>query len=745
MSCNIDILSFTATLKSYCRVNSRRFKNFPLLMAKKTHHVDKEFNQSELLGFIGENLKLTLDAEQFEQRVDKAQRLIQICEQIELDTEAKQAAFLCVFSPFNSAQTIQIREAMGEAVSEMIAGVAQMENISAFSITHQQSSKQGAVSDENLRKMLIAMVNDVRVVLIKLVDQVDVLRNIKNEADEVKKATAQITLDVYARLANRLGVWYLKWEMEDYALRYLEPSDYHQIAQELSEKRVDRERYIEQFINQIDQSLATANLSAKIYGRPKHIYSIWRKMRLKGLSFANILDIRAVRVLVDNIDQCYTALGLVHTQWSYLPGEFDDYIATPKPNGYQSIHTAVIGPNEKVVEVQIRTHSMHEENELGVAAHWRYKENSSRDQSIDNKIQWLRQLLEWKDDLTENESLSTQFEAETGESRVYVFTPKGRVIDLPEGSTAIDFAYAVHTEIGHRTRGTRINQTMRPLDTPLKTGDQVEIITVKSGGPSRDWVAVAGYIKTNRARARITHWFKTADKDQHLALGREKLERELSRKHLSDLSYDKIASAQPYDSVDEMMIALGIGEVKLTRLLSPFITEKPAASASSPVSNRAHKPSSGENQFMVQGVGKLKTQIANCCQPMPGEEIIGYITRGRGITIHQSQCSNIKNLKEDDLNRLIDVSWGQTSDAQYVMSLSVLAYNRQNLLHDVTEALKNEHVQILKAVLDIQEDESVVLIHLDIQLRGQQRIQPLLSKVKNIPNIIEVKRIFSKN
>ncbi len=589
--------------------------------------------------------------------------------------------------------------------------------------------------------MLIAMVNDVRVVLIKLADQVDLLRNIKDAEDTARRDIAQLTLDVYARLANRLGVWYLKWEMEDYAMRYLEPEAYHQVAKELDEKRVDRERYISAFIERIEQSLEASGLRAKVYGRPKHIYSIWRKMKLKGLSFSNILDIRAVRILVDTIDQCYTALGQVHTQWQYLPGEFDDYIATPKLNGYQSIHTAVIGPQGKVVEVQIRTREMHEENELGVAAHWRYKENTGKDQSIDNKIQWLRQLLEWKEDLNADSNLATRFDAELEESRVYVFTPKGRVIDLPQGSTPIDFAYAIHTEVGHRTRGTRINQQMRPLNTALKTGDQVEIITVKSGSPSRDWIALPGYIKTNRARARISHWFKTADRDQHLALGREKLERELTRRRLQAASYDKIAAANEYENSDEMMVALGAGDVKASKLLNAFAgREDPAERL--PV-GRVRKSRPEKDEFIVQGVGKLKTQIANCCQPVPGDDIIGYITRGRGITIHRQHCSNILNLPEEDLNRLIDVSWGQSDETEYMVSVSVLAYNRSNLLHDVTNVMKDSKVSILKAVLDMQEDDSIVRISLDLEIGGRERLARVLNQVRSIPNVLEVRRLVS--
>lgn len=690
------------------------------------------------MSFVKDELKLDYASDKLILRTVKAKRLVVLCQHIDLDKDALIAAYLSAFGPFTIPHLDIVRAQYGVVIAEMIQGVAQMENISAFS-----NSSQDTVSNENLRKMLIAMVNDVRVVLIKLVDQVDTLRNIKHETEQVQREIAQLTLDVYARLANRLGVWYLKWEMEDYALRYLEQAAYRQVAHELDEKRSVREAYIEQFIGNIDQSLKAAGLNARVYGRPKHIYSIWRKMKLKGLSFDNILDIRAIRVLVDSIDQCYTALGLVHTAWHYLPGEFDDYIATPKLNGYQSIHTAVIGPEDKVVEVQIRTHEMHSENELGVAAHWRYKENTNKDQGIDNKIQWLRQLLEWKQDLSSEESLANQFDAEVEETRIYVFTPLGRVIDLPEGSTAIDFAYAIHTEVGHRTRGTRINQKMRPLNTHLQTGDQVEILTVKSGSPSRDWIALPGYIKTNRARGRINNWFKVKDRDQHLLLGREKLERELSRRRLTGIAFEKIASSNRFESPDEMMVALGAGDIKVSKLLNPFTEKEVQHSVKSAPSRTRKKPASSKAAFFVHGVGKLKTQIANCCRPVPGEDIVGFITRGRGVTIHRSQCPNILNLPEDDLARLIDVTWGQTEEQNYVVSVRVLAYNRSNLLHDITNTMKDNNVNIVKALLDIQEDNSIAKISLDLEFSGQHHLAQLLNQVNNIPNVLEVKRLVS--
>lgn len=668
--------------------------------------------------------------------VDKATRLFELCVQIELDSEALTAAYLFPFTPFSASQRKAVQTKFGQAVCDAIDGVVQMENISAFS-----KAKQGMVSDENLRNMLIAMINDVRVVLIKLADQVDVLRHLKTASEQTKRDVAQLTLDVYARLANRLGVWYLKWEMEDYALRYLEPDDYHHIAKQLVEKRRDREQYIESFIARLEKEVTQVNLQAKVVGRPKHIYSIWRKMKSKGLSFENIFDIRAVRVLVENIGQCYTALGLVHTQWKYLPGEFDDYIATPKPNGYQSIHTAVIGPADKVIEVQIRTYDMHENNELGVAAHWRYKEKTGSNARIDDKILWLRQLLQWKQDVGGEEGVALAFDVETEQSRIYVFSPMGKVIDLPLGSTAIDFAYAIHTEVGHKTRGTRVNQKMRPLNTQLKMGDQVEIITVKTPSPSRDWITLSGYVKTNRARARISHWFKGEDKSYHISLGREKLERALNQRHFSDLSFEKISSTARYETTNDMLRDLGSGEVKISKLFRSWDKPKTDPLVDKKEAIKPERPYNAENnQFTVHGVGKLKTQIAQCCQPIPGDIVVGFITRGRGVTIHQKSCSNMRHLPEEDISRLIDVAWRLENEASFGVRIIVVAYNRNHLLNDVTNALKAENIEITKAVLDTQDDEVIVKITLELQLNNPKQVDQLIGQVKGIPNVIDVKR-----
>ncbi|MFT5273754.1 MAG: GTP pyrophosphokinase [Saprospiraceae bacterium] len=698
---------------------------------------DTESALLRAVSFVREiGVRAELEEEQLIRNCTKCEKLAALCQEIGIDELGQVAAILQVAEPLSEKVRARITKQFGAEVAELVRGVAQMANISAFS-----KSKQGEVSNENLRKMLIAMVNDVRVVLIKLADQLDNLRSLKDADENYRREQAQLTLDVYARLANRLGVWYLKWELEDYSLRYLEPYDYHQIASNLDEKRDVRERYITDFTTSIEQELTEINVEGSVYGRPKHIYSIWRKMKFKGLAFENIMDIRAVRILVNSVSDCYAALGVVHSNWSHLPGDFDDYIATPKENGYQSIHTAVIGPSDKVVEVQIRTHDMHEENELGVAAHWRYKEGAGSNKTIDNKIQWLRQLLEWKEDLFFDGDIAEQFDTELVDEQVYVFTPKGKVIDLPLGATAIDFAYAVHTQVGHSTRGTRINGRMRTLTTPLQTGDQVDIVTVKDATPSRDWLALPGYVKSHRARSAIAHWFKQADREQHVAMGRDILERELPRQGLSQLSYDKIAQRSNYPGTEEMMAALGAGDIKIVKLIGAFKREKEVEEPKLPVFDAArYTKSPSPSDFTVHGVGNLKTQIANCCQPVPGEPIVGFITRGRGISIHNKRCSNILHLQDDDHARLIDVNWGSGAQTSYIANINITAYNRSGLLHDVTKMLNDAKIQIQKAALDIQEEDSIVQLSLAIEVVGIATLTSALARVKQIPNVLEAVR-----
>ena len=502
-----------------------------------------------------------------------------------------------------------------------------------------------------------------------------------------------------------------------------------------------RESYISSFMDRLHYLMSASNLYCEIYGRPKHLYSIYKKMQNKGLQFDSLWDLRAVRILVTNVSECYSALGIVHTTWRHIPGEFDDYIATPKKNGYRSIHTVVIGPDDKSVEVQIRTFEMHKENELGVAAHWRYKENRSHDAAIDNKVLWLRQLLEWKEELLENQLNEQGIADQFDDQRVFVLTPKGRVIDLPANSTPIDFAYSIHTEVGHRVRGARINGKMSALDTKLKSGDQIEVLTTREGGPSRDWLREdLKYIGTNKARNRILHWFKQKDQVQHISTGRNMLEKELNRLGIDDLAYEKIAQNSPYQKVDDLLAALGAGDFKLSKALSSFkrhFVEPDIASIT--VKKSAVIPKKPKS-LQVQGVGNLMTHIANCCAPLPGDPIIGYITQGKGVTIHRIDCNNIEHLDDEHRNRLVDVKWGIAENETHHVDIEVLAYHRNHLLHDVTDVLKKNDINIIGMNMQVN-DEQIAKISLQLGISGLLSLSKVTAKLSSIQNVLNVKRI----
>lgn len=641
--------------------------------------------------------------------------------------------------PTDSALADTMPTQFDATVISLYHGVGRLDSLSAFS-RHAGPQVEAESNEDNLRKMLITMVDDVRVVVIKLADQLRLLRQAKALAPEYQQQLSQLTLDVFAPLANRLGVWQLKWEMEDYALRYKQPSAYKKLAQQLDEKRDARERYIENLIATLQQAMLDGGIECEIHGRPKHIYSIWKKMSFKGLSFANLWDIRALRVVVGSISDCYSALGVVHTLWRHLPGEFDDYIATPKANGYRSIHTVVIGPQDKSVEVQVKTHEMHQHNELGIAAHWRYKENRRPDDSIDNKVLWLRQLLEWKQQLVDPDAMVDAFEESLDNRRVYVFTPKGTVIDLPAGATAIDFAYAIHSDVGHATRGARINGKMTPLDYQLKTGEQIHIQTAKSASPSRDWLRPElEYVKTQRARSRIQQWFKQKDYAHNLSEGRAMLERELGRLGLAELGYERIAAQTPYHKTDDLLAALGAGDYKLSKALLPFRRE--LERRADPVINaKKPQPKARSQAFSVNGVGNLLTQMAQCCQPVPGDKIVGYITTGRGVSIHNQSCNNIIGLSERRQNRLIEVEWGNQDMAAYPVEVLVSAYHRSGILHDITQVLKDSRTNVLKVNMET-DDDNIVQARLRLEVSGLNNLSRTLGQLYNIQNVLAIKRI----
>ncbi len=652
--------------------------------------------------------------------------------------EAQAAAWLYTLTEEMEVDGERIRHRFGASLAELVAGIRRMDVVSTVT----ERGDRVAATDENFRKMLIAMIDDVRVVLVRLACQLEKLRSARELDADIRLDIGRETLEVFAPLANRLGIWQLKWELEDFAFRYTDPDSYKDLAGRLAERRVDRERYIESFRERLGECLAAAGIVADVAGRPKHIYSIYKKMRSKALRFDDINDVRAVRILVDSIADCYAALGVVHTTWPHIAGEFDDYIATPKENGYRSIHTAVIGPEGKVVEVQIRTREMHDANELGVAAHWRYKENSRQDDATDSKILWLRQLLEWKQEVGEGSEFFERFRNDTAEERIYVFSPKGKVVDLPAGATPLDFAYAIHTDVGHQCRGAKVNGRMVPLNRPLETGVQVEILTQRNGSPSRDWLNPSlGYVNTQKARSRIQRWFKAEDFDHNLAAGRASLERELYRLGAVDVAWDRLASQQGYRRVDDFLAALGSGDLKLSQAvagLRPQVDRREADQI--PASPRSPQRVRGRG-LSVQGVGNLLTQFAACCSPLPGDPIVGYITQVRGITVHREDCPNILGMDQSREARIMKIEWGDDSVETFPVDIEITALDRKGLLYDISRVLRDANVNVLSTASQTSEKDNVALMRLRVEMSDVQQLSRVLTQVSQLPNVTDARRV----
>src|SRR5215216_1571926 len=588
---------------------------------------------------------------------------------------------------------------------------------------------------ETLRKTFLAMGDDVRVVLIKLADRLHNMRTLGFMPEHKRKRIAKETLDIFAPLANRLGIWQIKWELEDLGFRYLHPDKYKEIAEQIQERRPDREVQIEAIKTNLISLLETHNIKAEISGRPKHIYSIYKKMTQKGKPFDLVRDVRAVRLIVPDIPSCYAALGVIHTHWRPIPGEFDDYIAAPKDNFYQSLHTAVIYDDKRPLEVQIRTSEMHENAEYGIAAHWRYKEGAHRDKAYEQRINWLRNMMEWRADVNDAQEFVEGMKTDVFQDRVYVFTPRGDIIDLSAGSTPIDFAYHVHTDIGHRCRGARVNGKLVPLYQDLKTGDQVEILTAKRGGPSRDWLNPnLGLVKTQRARSKIKAWFKKQEDEQNLAQGRATLERELQRLGITSTNFEKFARELGFKTPDEMFITLGTGDLsvnKVIRQLSETVETADILEATIPAQEA--KPSTAA--VAVVGLKGLLSTIARCCNPMPGDQIVGYITRGRGATIHRQDCPNI--LRRKDTERLLQVDWGKV-ERTFPVQITVKAYDRQGLMGDISTLLQGENVNI--ADVSVNYNRTVADIKLVIEIRDLAQLSRVLTRIENLPNVLEAQR-----
>jgi len=580
---------------------------------------------------------------------------------LHMDHETIAATALHAVPNFLDDWSEVLTERFGRNVTSLVEGISRMEQIRQFSEIRTPSSKdkdESAHQIESLRQMLLAMVEDIRVVLIKLAERTQTLRNLSGAPTDQQQQIAQETQSIFAPLANRLGVWQIKWELEDLSTRYLEPVLYKQVAKLLDERRVDREQYINDVLALLKQKLEQAGIKGEVSGRPKHIYSIINKMKRKHLDFDQLYDVRAVRVLVDDLEQCYAALSIVHELWQPIQKEFDDYIARPKSNGYRSLHTAVLGPRNLAVEVQIRTRQMHHDSELGVAAHWRYKENKKSESGVDAKIAWLRQILEWKAELADN-GLQEQFKNEVLHDRVYVLTPQGKVIDLPVGATPVDFAYVVHTDLGHRTRGAKLDGSIVPLNTKLQNGQRVEILSTKQGGPSRDWLsAKLGFLQSARARAKVRRWFSEQNLDDSIAQGRILLDRELHRIGVTDINQEKLAQRLHFNKLDDLLAGLGRNEITTHRITLAIQQELPTkvivpkTAAAKPAAPRA-----SSTGVLIEGVDNLVIRMAKCCKPEAPNAIVGYITRDRGITIHAKDCSFMLRVPEDKHDRLLDAVW----------------------------------------------------------------------------------------
>jgi GTP pyrophosphokinase len=594
----------------------------------------------------------------------------------------------------------QLTQEFGPRVASLVDGVTKLEQIDRFS--QKSEGLRGEQESESLRKMFIAMAEDIRVVIIKLADRLHNMRTLDPLPEERRQSFARETLEIFAPLANRLGVWQWKWELEDLSLRYLDPVTYAEIASLIEERRPEREASLQRHTETLRQKLAEENVEAEISGRPKHIYSIHRKMQRKSVPFSQVYDVRGVRVITQTVADCYHILGIVHGLWKPIPGEFDDYIATPKDNLYQSLHTAIVGDDGKTLEVQIRTWEMHRLAEYGVAAHWRYKERSRRDQAFEAKIAWLRSLMEWRQDVTDAGEFVDAMKTDIFQDRVYAFTPKGKLIDLPVGATPIDFAYHVHTEIGHRCRGAKVNDTWVALDYQLHTGDRVEIVTGKRTAPSRDWLNPAlGYVKTSRARSKIRQWFRRQDREQNIVQGREIVERELKRLGVEQLGHEPVARFFNYDKLDNFHAAVGFGDINSQQIASKIAERR--SQAEETLLPTPLPPVQTIEGIQVQGTGGLLTRLAHCCHPLPGDEIIGYVTRGHGVTIHRRDCPNILRLRNTE--RLIEVSWGTRVSA-----------------------------------VNVGRKKNIVTLYITIEINNITQLSRVLTKIERLPNVFEARR-----
>jgi guanosine-3',5'-bis(diphosphate) 3'-pyrophosphohydrolase len=637
--------------------------------------------------------------------------------------------------PEDTSVTVEdIEEIFGEEIAKLVDGVTKLRKITWTSLEEEEA--------ESLRKIFLAMVDDIRVILIRLADRLHNMHTLEALPAERGRLIAMETLEIFAPLAHRLGMWQIKEELEDLALRYLEPEAYREVMRLLSEHQADRERYVEGVVQMLKRSLVEEGVKAEVTGRRKHVSSIYQKMKKKGRDFDRIYDVHGARVIVDDIKDCYAALGIVHSLWRPIAGEFDDYIAMPKDNMYQSLHTAVVGPQGHPLEIQIRTWEMHRMAEYGVAAHWRYKEQVERDAVLEAKMAWLRQVMDWRRELVDAQEFVDSLKTDLFPEEVYVFTPKGDVIELPRGATPVDFAYSVHTEIGHLCQGAKVNGKIVPLNYQLGDGDQVQILTAKRGGPSRDWLNPhLGYVHTSRARQKIRQFFRRQEREENIARGRALLERELKRLGIEHESYEEIARLFRFGKVDDLLAAVGYGDINVHQISMRVLDlEEDKEEISETGSKPAGRP--GETPgIRVTGVGDLLTQLGGCCNPLPGDEIIGYVTRGRGVTIHRLDCGNIlRVLRDGDRERLIEVDWGEGKGTAYPVVVKITAFDRKGLLKDVAAIIDAEDVNMTAASIEARQKDQTATIVATLEISGMDQLSRVLTKIESLTNVLEAVR-----
>src|SRR6266550_1966575 len=639
---------------------------------------------------------------------------------IGLDVPGRAAGILFA-APKHLGGVDALRERFGEEIAGLAAGVEKLYQL--------RVATRGNPHEQNevLRKMVLGMVEDVRVVLIRLASRTQTLRFFSKNSSPERVSYARETLDIYSPLANRLGVWQLKWELEDLSFRYLEPEVYKRIAQMLDERRVERQQYIARTIATLARELEEVGVKAEITGRPKHIYSIWNKMRSKSLDFSEVHDVRAVRIIVPSVKDCYSALGVVHNLWQPIPKEFDDYISRPKGNLYQSLHTAVVGPAGKTLEVQIRTEEMHRQAEYGVASHWQYKEKTKTSKSFDQKIAWLRELLAWRDEVAGwSKTRQTKLD-----DTVYVLTPQGKVVDLPAGATPLDFAYALHTDLGHRCRGAKVDGHIVTLDTPLASGQRVEIVAAKSGGPSRDWLsAERGFVKSPRARQKIRQWFNAKALADTIAAGRAAVAKELRREGATQASLEGLASRLGFGKPDELFAAVARDEINL-RQLQTALRGEPAPSKEEIVKRTKGKTS--QPGVLIVGLDRLLTQLARCCKPVPPDAIRGFVTRGKGVSVHRDDCPSLKRLAERQPERLIETDWGK-GEGSYTVDMTVTAADRRGLLRDIGDALARERINVTAVRTQSRDELAFMRFTFDVANLGQ--LKRAFAVVRSLKGVI---------